>query len=105
MSWIFLILAIVLEVTGTVSMKLSEGFTKLVPSVLMFVCYGLSLFSLTMAVKKIDLSLSYATWAGLGTAFVTLVGILWFQETANAFKLVSLALIIVGVVGLKLADA
>ncbi|SDC31593.1 small multidrug resistance pump [Melghirimyces thermohalophilus] len=103
MGWVFLILAIVLEVTGTITMKFSHGFTRLLPTLVMFVMYGLSLTALTFAVKRIDLSLSYAIWAGVGTALVTAAGILWFQEPLNTSKLVSLALIIAGVVGLKLA--
>ncbi|PTX53693.1 small multidrug resistance pump [Melghirimyces profundicolus] len=103
MSWVFLILAIVLEVAGTISMKFSQGFTRLLPTLAMFILYGLSFTSLTIAVKKIDLSLSYAIWAGLGTAMVTLAGVFWFQEPVNVSKLVSLSLIIAGVVGLKLA--
>jgi small multidrug resistance pump len=63
--WLYLALAIVLEVTGTPSMKLSEGFTKIVRSILMFVFYMASIAALTLTLKKIDVSVSYAVWAGL----------------------------------------
>jgi small multidrug resistance pump len=105
MSWFYLSLAIFLEVSGTVSMKLSEGFTKLKPSVAMLVFYILSLGSLNLALKRIDVGVAYAIWAGLGTALVAAIGILWFKEPSTTLKMVSIALIIIGVVGLNLSGA
>ena len=102
MQWIYLVLAILLEVSGTTCMKLSEGFTKIVPSILLFVFYTLSFGMLTMALKKFDVSVAYAVWSGMGTALIATIGVLWFKEPLTALKLVSLALIIVGVVGLNL---
>jgi small multidrug resistance pump len=101
MSWVFLVLAIVFEVMGTTSMKLSQGFTQLFPSVLMFLSYGLSLSALTMALKTIDVSVAYAVWSGLGTALITSVGVLWMREPLTALKVVSIVLIIIGVIGLN----
>jgi small multidrug resistance pump len=69
----------------------------------MFVFYILSLVALTYALKKIDMSMAYAVWAGVGTALITLVGIFFFKEPATMLKLVSIALIIIGVVGLHLS--
>lgn len=103
MTWLYLILAILLEVTGTTCMKLSEGFTKTVPSILLFVFYILSFGMLTLALKRIDVSLAYAVWSGVGTALIVTIGILWFKEPAGALKLVSIGLIIVGVVFLNIA--
>jgi small multidrug resistance pump len=103
MSWIYLITAIVLEVSGTTCMKISHGFTRLVPSVLMFVFYGLSLSSLTMALKRIEVSVAYAVWSAVGTALIATIGIVWFRETLNLMKVASLGLIILGVVGLHLS--
>lgn len=103
MTWLYLILAILLEVTGTTCMKLSEGFTKTVPSILLFVFYILSFGMLTLALKRIDVSLAYAVWSGVGTALIATIGILWFKEPAGALKLVSIGLIIVGVVFLNIA--
>jgi small multidrug resistance pump len=105
MSWFYLVLAIVLEVSGTTSMKLSQGFTKMLPSALMFLFYGLSLSALTLALKSIDVSLAYAVWSGLGTALIAGVGVIWLKEPLNALKLVSLMLIIIGVIGLNLSGA
>ncbi len=99
-----LLLAILFEVCGTTCMKLSEGFSKLIPSVLIFVFYAISFFLFTLALKGIDVSIAYAIWAGLGTALITVVGIFWFREPASALKLVSLVVVVMGVIGLHLSD-
>ncbi len=101
-SWIILSVAILLEVAGTNCMKLSQGFSRLIPSVLIFVFYGLSFLGLTIALKKIDVSIAYAVWAGIGTALIALIGIFYFKETLTLVKILSLILIIIGVVGLNL---
>jgi len=103
MSWLYLVLAVIVEVAGTTFLKMSQGLTKLVPSILMFILYGLSIVGLAFAVKELEVSVAYAVWAGLGTALMAVVGILWFKEPANALKLVSIGLIIVGAVGLNLS--
>ena len=102
-SWLLLIIAILLEITGTTCMKLSKGFTNPVPSVLMFVFYGAGFIPLTMALKKIDVSIAYAVWSGLGTALIAIIGILWFKEGVGALKIVSILLIILGIIGLNLS--
>jgi len=99
-----LLLAIAFEVFGTTCMKLSQGFSKLLPLILIFVFYALSFFFLTLALKGIDVSISYAIWAGLGTAFITVIGIFWFKEPVNALKMVSLIVVVAGVIGLNLSD-
>jgi small multidrug resistance pump len=101
--WLALAGAIVLEVSGTVSMKLSNGFTRLVPSILIFVFYAASFAMLTLALKKIDVSIAYAVWAGVGTALIATVGILYFKEPLSALKVFSIFLIIAGVIGLNLS--
>jgi small multidrug resistance pump len=103
MIWLYLALAILLEVSGTTCMKLSEGFTKVVPSILLFVFYTLSFGMLTLALKRIDVSVAYAVWSGVGTALIATIGVLWFKEPITLLKLVSLALIVGGVVGLNLS--
>lgn len=103
--WLFLAAAILLEVAGTVSMKLSDGFTRLIPSIMLFVFYAASFTALTFSLKKIDLSIAYTVWAGVGTALIALVGILWFREPLTLVKTVSICLIIFGVVGLNLDKA
>lgn len=102
-AWLWLIGAIVFEVLGTTAMKLSEGFTKTMPSVAMGVFYILSLTALTYALKKFDVSMAYAIWSGVGTALITLIGIWYFKESVSVMKLASIGLIIIGVVGLHLS--
>ncbi len=103
MHWALLTAAIVLEVVGTTNMKLSEGFTRPLPSVLIFIFYGLSFTAFTFALKKLDLSLSYAIWAGAGTALIAAVGVIWFKEPVSALKVGSVLLIIAGIVGLNMS--
>jgi small multidrug resistance pump len=99
-----LLMAIAFEVCGTTCMKLSQGFSKLIPSVLIFVFYALSFFLFTMYLKRIDVSIAYAIWAGLGTALIAVIGIFGFKEPVNALKMVSLLVIVAGVIGLNLSD-
>lgn len=103
MQWLFLLFTILFEVAGTTSLKLSQGFTRLLPSILVVVCYGVSFYLLSLTLKKIDVSIAYAIWSGLGTALVTIVGILWFKEPLTAIKIISIALIIFGVIGLNIS--
>jgi small multidrug resistance pump len=103
MTWLYLGLAILLEVSGTTCMKLSDGFTRVAPSILLVVFYALSFGMLTLALKRIDVSVAYAVWSGVGTALIATIGVLWFKEPATALKLVSIGLIILGVVGVNLS--
>lgn len=100
--WLCLAGAILLEVAGTTSMKLSQGFSRPLPSVLLFVFYGLSFALMTVAVKRIDMSVSYAIWSGIGTALIALIGYGWFREPMSALRIGSMLLIVVGVIGLNL---
>ncbi len=103
-AWLYLTSAIVLEVIGTTAMKLSDGFTKILPSIAVFIFYVLSLIALTYALKKFEVSFAYAVWSGAGTALITIVGIIYFKESMNIMKFASITLIIVGVVGLHLSN-
>jgi len=104
MYWFCLAMAIVLEVGGTTCMKLSEGFTRLIPSVLVFVLYMASFAFMILALKKMELGVVYAIWAGLGTALIALIGIVWFQESVSLLKIASIVFIVLGVVGLRLSE-
>ena len=100
-AWAVLSVAIVLEVAGTVCMRLSEGFSRVTPSVLIFVFFGLSFTLNTMVVRTLGLSVVYAVWSGVGTVLTALIGVLNFREPATAVKMVSVGLIVVGVMGLR----
>lgn len=101
-SWLFLFLAIFFEIAGTTSVKLSNGFTRLVPSILMFLFYGLSLSCLSLALKRIEVSVAYAIWCGIGITAIGLIGVLFFHESISIVKIISILLIIIGICGLKL---
>jgi small multidrug resistance pump len=103
MHWYFLAAAIAFEVAGTTSMKLSDGFANLAPSLLMFAFYAAAFFCNTMALRRLDLSITYSIWCGMGTALVAIIGMTAFRETVTLLKLGSIALILVGVVGLGLS--
>lgn len=98
----YLFMAIILEVAGTTSMKLSEGFDKLGPSILIFVFYIFSFSFLTLSLKRLEVSIAYAVWSGLGTLLIAMIGYFFFHEPMNVIKILSLGLIIIGVVGLRL---
>jgi small multidrug resistance pump len=102
--WIYLIVAILLEVAGTTSMKLSDGFTNLIPSLLIYFFYGLSLALFPLSLKGIELSTAYAIWSGLGTTLTCVIGFCYFSDTINLTKITALAAIIGGCAVLKFAD-
>ncbi|NLP06351.1 multidrug efflux SMR transporter [Candidatus Fermentibacteria bacterium] len=105
MHWLFLVLAVLFENAGTISMKLSQGFRNTLPSVLIPVCYLPSFFFLTMALKRIDVSVAYAVWSGLGTLCIAMVGFLWFRKNLSLLRLLSICMIVAGVAGLNLSGA
>ena len=99
--WIILSLAIVSEVIGTSALKLSDGFTKLVPSLVVLVGYGLAFYLLSLTLKQIPVGVAYAIWAGAGIALITLIGWILFKQTLDLAALLGIALIISGVVVLQ----
>lgn len=103
-AWLWLMLGIALEVSGTVCMKFSESFTRFWPSLFIFLFYAGAMASVTLALKRIDLSMAYAIWAGVGTALVAVIGVLVFKEAATAFKLAGITLIIAGVMLLHVSS-
>ena len=103
MYWLYLALAILFEVCGTTSMKLSYGFTRILPTVAMIFFYMLSFAFLTLALKKIDISVAYAIWSGVGVMLITIVGIFFFKENVSVLKILSILFIVIGVVGLHLS--
>ncbi|MFB6365943.1 DMT family transporter [Paenibacillus elgii] len=102
MYWLYLGAAIALEIAGTISMKFSQGFTRLTPSILMVVFYLLAFTALNFSLKQIEVSVAYAIWSGLGTAVIAVIGYLYFNESMSLLKAGSIILIILGVIGLNL---
>ncbi len=104
MPWVLVVIAGVLEVGFAVFLKESHGFTKLWPSVGAAVLGGASFLLLTLALKSLPVGTAYAVWTGLGAAGTVLFGVFFLSEPVNALRLGSAALVLVGVIGLKLEE-
>jgi len=102
MSWMWLYLAIVLEVAATVCIKLSDGCSQAIPSVFMVLFYGVSFFPTAMALRRLDVGMAYAVWSAVGTTLVTLIGMVLFKEQMSPSKMAALGIIIFGMVLLNL---
>jgi quaternary ammonium compound-resistance protein SugE len=102
MEWLFLLLAGILEVTWAVFMKMSEGFTKLLPSVITAVGYIASAVFLAIALRKLPLGTAYAMWTGFGILGTTILGALLFKESISLPQAGCIIMIVVGIAGLKL---
>ena len=102
---VLLALAITIEVGATISLRYSDGFTRPLPSAIVVVGYMLSFYLLALVLRDISVSTAYAVWAGAGTAAVAIIGMAVLGEPANAVKLGSIALIVVGVIALNLSGA
>lgn len=96
-AWLILAASIFSEVAGNIALRYADGFTKPLPSVGVAICYGGAIWLMAIVVKYLELGLTYAVWAGAGTAITALVGIIWFNETSTAMRLLGLGFIVVGV--------
>ncbi|ETA01714.1 cation/cationic drug transporter [Frankia casuarinae] len=99
------IVAIVLEITGTLALRETSGFTRLWPTLMVCVCYPLSFFFVSRVLQHLEIGFTYAVWSAAGTAAMAVIGAAVFGESMNALKVASLVLVIVGVVGLQLSGA
>lgn len=104
MSWIILFIAGLLEIVWAVGLKYTHGFTRLTPSVITVSAMIVSMGMLSYAMKGLPAGTAYAIWTGIGAVGTAIFGILVFGESANIYRLLSLAMIIVGIIGLKLAS-
>ena len=102
-KWIKLLVAAACEVIWAVAMNYSEGFSKVVPSIVTAVFYILSAVFLSFALKELPMGTAYATWTGIGIVGTSLLGVLLFNETLSLTQVFFIILILVGVVGLNLA--
>lgn len=104
-GYIFLTLAIVLELFSTSMLKASIGFTKLLPSIIFILGMSLSFYLLSQALTFIPLSIAYAIWSGIGTALTAIIGVIIWKEQINIFTCIGIAFIIIGVVLLNLKSS
>ncbi|WP_261830585.1 DMT family transporter [Inconstantimicrobium mannanitabidum] len=105
MQWIYLFLAIGFEITATTLMKVSNGFSKILPTIGTGLGYIICFTCLSMALKKIDISVAYAIWSAAGIVIISTIGVLFFKENISFLKVVSILLIVLGVIGLNLSGA
>lgn len=103
MAWLILAIAIASEVFATTMLKLSDGFSRLTPSLGVVAGYGFAFFLLAIALKTIGLGTAYAIWAGVGTVGAVLVGVLVFGESLTLPAYIGIALVVTGVVLLNAA--
>jgi quaternary ammonium compound-resistance protein SugE len=103
MAWIYLLIAGVLEIFWAISLKYTDGFSKLWPSVSTVAGMIASFYFLAQALKTIPVGTGYAIWTGIGAAGTAILGIILFAEPASALRLLCIALIVAGIIGLKLA--
>lgn len=103
MAWVILVVAGLLEVGWAIGLKYTEGFTRLWPTVGTVAAMVASVGLLGVAMKSLPVGTAYSVWVGVGAVGTVILGIVLFEEPANAARLLSVALIIAGIVGLKLA--
>lgn len=103
MAWIILVLAGLFEVAWAIGLKYTDGFTRPWPTALTLAAMVISVVLLGVAMKSLPVGTAYAVWVGVGAVGTAILGIVLFAEPANAGRLISLALIVMGIVGLKLA--
>ena len=105
MAWLLLVLAGLFEVGWAIGLKYTDGFSRPLPTLLTVVAMVVSLGLLGVAMKTLPVGTAYAVWVGVGAVGTAILGIVLLGEPANAGRIVSLALIVAGIVGLKLASA
>jgi len=103
MQWLFLFLAIIGEVIGTSALKASDGFTKIVPSIIVIAGYGIAFFFLSLTLKEdINIGVVYAIWSGVGVSLISVIGYLYYKQTLDIPAVLGIALIITGVMIINL---
>ncbi len=103
MAWLLVIVAGLLETGFAVCLKLSDGFSKLVPTIL-FAVFALASFGmLTLSLKSLPVGPAYAVWTGIGAAGTVVVGMVWLNESTTMLKIASVVVVLVGIVGLQLS--
>lgn len=102
MAWLYLGIAIIAEVLGTIALKYCEGFTKLTPSVLVIIGYAVSFYCLSKVLNQIPVSIAYAVWSGAGVALVGFISWIWLDQKLDTAALIGIGLIILGVIVINL---
>ena len=101
MAWLFLIIAGIFEVVWAIGLKYTEGFTKMLPTLITLLGMAISFYFLSMAVKTLPIGTAYAIWTGIGAAGAVILGIVLFGEPKSMLRLMFVAFILIGIIGLK----
>ncbi|HTW29858.1 MAG TPA: SMR family transporter [Acetobacteraceae bacterium] len=101
-TWLLLVGAIVAEVVGTSALKLSDGFTRPLPSVAAGLCYAVAFYALSLTLRTLPVGIVYAIWSGCGIVFIAAIGVVGFGQRLDAPAIIGLALIIAGVATVNL---
>jgi quaternary ammonium compound-resistance protein SugE len=105
MAWFYIILAGFLEIVWATGMKYSQGFTQLIPSLWTVAAMAASFYFLSLGLRQIPIGTAYAVWTGIGAVGVAAYGMIFFGESKDGLRLLSLFLVIVGILGLKLGTS
>ncbi|MDC9720840.1 MAG: SMR family transporter [Gammaproteobacteria bacterium] len=97
-SWMLLLCAVVCEVVGTSAIKYSEGFTKIVPTVIVFIGFGVAFYLLSITLKVIPIGMAYAVWSGLGIVLISVIGHFVFQQRLDTPAFIGMSFILAGVI-------
>lgn len=103
-SFLFLLIAIASEVVGTASLKASQGFSRLWPSLIVVIGYGTAFYFFSLSLKHIPLGVAYAIWSGLGTVGTVIIGYFVWRETLDLYRAIGIVLILIGTVILNVTS-
>jgi len=101
-TYIYLLIAIIAEVTATSTLKLSEEFTKPLPSLIVIIAFGMSLYFMTLTLRTLPVGIMYAFWSGFGIILVTIIGIVLYKQIPDLPAIIGMILIISGIISISL---
>ncbi len=102
MKWVYLVVAVCGEVLGTTALKSSEGFSRLAPSLIVVIGYGIAFYFLSLTLDKIPVGISYALWSGIGIVLISIIGWLFLGQRLDLAAMIGIGFIIVGVAVINL---
>ncbi len=104
-AWVLLVVSVVFELAGNIAMRYSSGFSKPIPTVLTYVSYAFAIWFMALTVKRLELGLTYAIWAGSSVAITAIIGVIAFSEVVSTPKIIGILLITAGVFALNLEQS
>jgi quaternary ammonium compound-resistance protein SugE len=104
-NWVVLIIAGLFEIFWAIGLKYTDGFSKIIPSILTILSMIISVWLLSISLKTLPLGTAYAVWVGIGTVGTVIAGIILFNDSVNLLRIISILLIILGIIGLKITTS